>query len=415
MLYHPPQEKEWLSWLFVVLWSGIIYATIPLARAIQGWVGDNLGSQAFLYFVISVVAVATVIAAIRQMRVQPARDRTNIFWLILVAAVFIGYAIKLRANAEEAVHFVEYGVLGILIYRALCHRVRDVSIYFGVAMVGALVGTIDEMIQWTTPKRFWALGDIWLNLMAVSLVQVAIARGFRPTIITSGISAPRVRWLCRLASGLILLVALNLLNTPARIAWYAEKIPALQFLIKNESVMFEYGYRYADPEIGVFKSRLAPHQLKEADATRGESAAKILDAYQEPSTYGAFLEEYTPTNDPFLHEARVHLFRRDRYLRKAKELEMDLAEYRYRLSVAFYENRIMEKYFHNTLHHSNYVLPPQDIDLMRANLIADMKYESAVSKSLVTGFQEEHTIAILASIFFGIALVRRKYGSVNHA
>ena len=98
--------------------------------------------------------------------------------------IFIGYTIRLSANPEEAVHFLEYGVLGLLIYRALTHRVKDVSIYFMALMIGAMVGMMDEAIQWVTPKRFWGLNDIWLNFFAVGLTQVAFAKGLRPSIIS---------------------------------------------------------------------------------------------------------------------------------------------------------------------------------------------------------------------------------------
>ena len=38
-------------WLPVILWTGVIYATIPLARAIQKWVSGHFGSDAFTWIV----------------------------------------------------------------------------------------------------------------------------------------------------------------------------------------------------------------------------------------------------------------------------------------------------------------------------------------------------------------------------
>ena len=41
MLQGPPKEKQWVSWLFVIIWSLIIFVTIPVARAIQNFVAQQ--------------------------------------------------------------------------------------------------------------------------------------------------------------------------------------------------------------------------------------------------------------------------------------------------------------------------------------------------------------------------------------
>ncbi len=66
-----------------------------------------------------------------------------------------------------------------------------------------------------------------------------------------------------------------------------------------------------------------------------------------------FLQFYTPISDPFVHEARVHLFRRNRYLRTALNHKNDPEEFDRRMTIAFRENQIMEEYYHDTLHLSN--------------------------------------------------------------
>ncbi len=58
MLKNPPQEREWASWLFVGLWTLIIFMTIPFARAIQKFVYLQWGRDTFAYVVIGVVVAA---------------------------------------------------------------------------------------------------------------------------------------------------------------------------------------------------------------------------------------------------------------------------------------------------------------------------------------------------------------------
>ena len=64
----------------------------------------------------------------------------------------------------------------------------------------------------------------------------------------------------------------------------------------------------------------------------------MLDAYHTPAVYDEFLSIYTVTADPFLHEARVHLFRRDRYRHTAAEQRLsDPAAYRASITIAHRE------------------------------------------------------------------------------
>ncbi len=77
--------------------------------------------------------------------------------------------------------------------------------------------------------------------------------------------------------------------------------------------------------------------------------------------------------------------------------------YRTQLTVAYRENRILEKYFRNTLAHSSYVLSPDQIDVLEKNFMADHKYESPVSGGLVTGVREWQVIGLLVVVLLGLA------------
>ena len=73
-----------------------------------------------------------------------------------------------------------------------------------------------------------------------------------------------------------------------------------------------------------------------------------LDAFHRPDSYQEFLSEYTSTKDAFLHEARVHLFRRDRYRHRLAAAEDREAADAYAI-IASRENLIMERYFPHTM------------------------------------------------------------------
>ena len=410
MLESPPREREWLSWFFVGLWSLIIFVTIPLARTLQGFVTHHFGRMAFIYLVMVCIVLTGAIAVGYLLR-STRSSQSNYLWLLGISAIFIGYTIHLKANPEEALHFVQYGLLGILIYRALSHRIHNIWIYVAAASLGASIGILDEAIQWVTPDRFWGLRDIWLNVFAVSLTQLAIACGINPSLISQPPQPHGLRIVVRLTAVALILLGASLLNTPARIAWYADLVPVLKFLQTNESVMFEYGHLYVDPNIGRFRSRLAPEELRRHDIERAEEVADIIDRFQAPSTYKRFLNEYTPVTDPFTHEARVHLFRRDRFLERVEQYQDDKERLRKLYTVAYREQQIMETYFYHTLHRSSYILPLEQVKIMKQHHLPNQRYESAVSRHLITSFGERHVIGALLLLLLGLGLVDRYAGN----
>jgi VanZ family protein len=403
VLERTPREREWVSWLWVGLCALGIFATVPLARSIQLFVQDRWGRELFLVVVMAAALLAALAGAIALAR-RPTGDRrgraTSTLWLLAVSAVFVGYTWKLREAPEEALHFVEYGVFGVLSFRALSHRLRDTGIYLVAALLGALVGATDELIQWITPDRYWGLRDVWLNFFATALVQVGIALGLRPAYVRGLPGRRSARLLCRVAFATALLLGLSLLNTGERIDWYAARVPGLAFLASNPTSMAEYGHLYEIPGAVRFRSRLAPEELARADRERAEEAAAILDRFRSEEDYPRFLAIYTPAKDPFLHEARVHLFRRDRYRREADETR-DAGLRRYRLGVAWGENAILERHFGETLHRSSYALPAEEIARLEAARPEDV-YESPVSGHLFARVSERGvavaTLAVLVAL-----------------
>jgi hypothetical protein len=405
MIQGPPQEKLWVSWLYVIIWSLIIFVTIPLARAIQKFVSQQWSREVFTYVVLAAVVIALV-AAVHYVIRHRLTSRGRYFWLLAVAAIFVGYTIELgKKSPEEAIHFVQYGALGILVYRALTHQIQDISIYFAAAIICGIFGIVDEFIQWLTPRRYWGFRDIWINFFAASLVQIAIVKGLKPKYISNRPSRTNLRFLCRLVIAVAVLIGASLMNTPARIAWYAERIPGLGFLRQNESVMAEYGYLYDDPDIGIFRSRLSPDELKKTDLKRATDAVAILNIYRDRSAYQEFLSIYTPVSDPFLHEARVHLFSRDYSFSLAKIYKDKPKQHAKLLTTVFRENQILEKYFPNTLRQSAYVWSLDKLSLAKKHLLRNGVFESWVSRHLITGFSEAQIASFFTLLVLGLTLL----------
>lgn len=412
MFNAPPREKEWVSWLYVVAWSLIIFITIPFARSIQETVYVRWGREVFIYAVVLALILVAAVAMVQLLRARRQAGVSGYLWLGVVTSLTIYSAGHMNISPEETVHFLEYGLLGVLIFRALSHRFHDAGIYAVAVLVGSLVGATDEIIQWVVPRRFFAFSDIWLNGYAVILAQVALAKGIRPPFIGRRVLPSSIRAVCAWGSVLIVVLALCASNTPRVLDWFT-RFPHLAFLNETAGVMTEYGYRYDDPQVGTFFSRLSLNQLREQDERRCAEAAAVLDGYTLPREYEIFLSRYTPNGDPFLHEARVHLFRRDYYVSEARKYKTDPVEYRHRNTVAFRENQILEKYFGETLRRSTYAWKPEHTADLEKNIDPFLHYRSAVSAGLLTGFTERQMwIAALLALVV-LAAVRRYYGGHN--
>jgi hypothetical protein len=408
----PPKERESLSWTYAVLWAGLTFALVPFVRTGVDFVREQLGSGAFIYTVAVSVVLATAAA------LYLTRHRWSLgssVWLVGLAGLLLYLTFGLaEGSAEEAIHYVQYGTLSVLLFRAFSHRIRDASIYVACTFVGTLVGMIDETVQWLTPGRFFDLRDVWLNFTAVALVQIGIAGGVRPGVISVAPGWQSLRRVCFLAALVVGYLGLCLLNTPDRIAWYAANVPGLGFIDADRSIMVEYGYRHGDAESGSFKSRLTVEELRAASRDRAEEGARILDRYGAREDYPEFLAIYSPLADPFLHEARVHLFRRDVNL--ARAFESDDARTQGRLfATAYWENRILEEYFGELLHASSYRWSEDLKTEVRDRADTSRAYDSWVSQHLIVAVSPAQLAiafsgAVLALVALGVIAGRRASG-----
>jgi VanZ family protein len=360
-------------------WLLVIWGTIPLAGAVREFVAVRGGRHLFLWatlFALAAVGVRLLQAATRR-GLTPAR----LLVLAAVAALYAGLVWSLRHNTEEALHCVQYAVLGTLLSRALGRHLGGLTGYAAAAMAGIGLGIIDELIQWLVPGRTFDYRDLGINgLSAVlALAAVAVARGHRPVRRRARLRDWRPVLLLAAADLLLLLFCLS--NTPELQRRYARLLPAAVAL---DGVTAEYGYRHVDAVAGVFRSRLDRAELARQDRERGAEVAVILDRYAGEEQYRAFLARYPAHQDPLMVEARVHLFRRDRYAFLADQARDDPALRQQYARIAMGENRLMETVFPAVLGHSGYVWP----EAMGATLAAwagpAAPYESPVSGELIT-------------------------------
>jgi len=143
-------------WVFIFLYIGFIYATLPLARSILNRLYQMIGSDT-LSFITNFLIIFIFALGIYGFRKKGLR---NFFMFITPAIVMIIFAIQLE-RPEERIHFLEYGFLGFLVYKGF----EKVNTLRPLVMGGFViaVGAVDEIIQWFLPNRVGDLRDVAFN------------------------------------------------------------------------------------------------------------------------------------------------------------------------------------------------------------------------------------------------------------
>lgn len=394
---------------------GCIYAAIPLARRIQKLVTETVGREAFGYAVIVVFAVGLVLGLRRLLRTGTAYLWLRGLFLLLVAGAFTAMTVGLWDSPEEAVHFVQYGVLGVLMYRLVryvyIHDRGDIPVAMCLCM---LVGFGDEIIQWTVADRFFDYRDIFINCTGSCLVILAHGVCFRSPNAGKGFSRNSFRSLVRILMVILVVFGATLFNTPQRVERYAAKVSWLGFLSRNPSDMNDFGWwiQLKDHPIR-FKSRFKPEELLEIDRTKGEQKALILDKFKGRKAYYNFLSLYTPGVDPFVHEARVHLFRRDSFRDRLadREVRSDPKSRGEACYVALSEHRILQAFFSNTVASAAYYqIRADDLEYLQKHA-AKQPYASPVSRNLVTIIDQPTLLVLLVGLLAILVYMDRNLSS----
>jgi len=151
----------------------------PFMGQLQSFLRRSLTTEQYVWLFTGSVLVAVIVAIAYASR--HIRDRRIARFTTMAAALAIGggylWAVSTpwaEVNAVERVHFVEYGLIALLFYRA---RLRHGSVAAGSGhdvwllleplLLGFMVGTLDEWLQWFIPVRVGEAHDVFLNLVSL--------------------------------------------------------------------------------------------------------------------------------------------------------------------------------------------------------------------------------------------------------
>jgi hypothetical protein len=290
----------------IIVWA-------PMADLARGSLRELVPSH-YAAAVAAIVAGATLIAlaagvariraAARSGARAPGALQPMQRYLLLLLAIVTGIVYAAisstgspEVDAVERFHFVQYGLLTWLFYRAWLPS-GDRSVLIAPALAGMLVGTLDEWCQWLIPYRVGEAHDVFLNGAAIAcglLFSVAI----EPPSWSRGMRRGSRGWLCGLAAA----------------AWLA-------FALFFNSV--QVGYEVQTAHGDRFLSTLSRSELLEATADR----AVRWRGMDSPQLAKRFSIE-----DRYLTEGLWHVQHRNQKSGESKS------------SDAWSENRILEEFY----------------------------------------------------------------------
>ena len=181
-------RTDFLLWTVIVVYTGVIYATLAVVTAIRKSLEERFGSGMYdaLYLVMGILAV--VIAAYLFRTLRGRRLAAGIAALSIIGIVY-WYNLTTMEYAVEKAHFLEYGLLGALLYIALQRHCAQVILMLLAAIIVYWIGLGDEAILWVLPGRVGEIRDCLINLfsgvLGIAALHVAVY-AYRPSRPVSG-------------------------------------------------------------------------------------------------------------------------------------------------------------------------------------------------------------------------------------
>lgn len=230
-------------WTYVLVCSVFIYMTIPVGRGLQKFIYQTVGKSFFTYavlFMLGSMLVAVLYFLITGLKTL---RHSQFIWIFACAGAYALIVFSIQEHPEEAVHFLEFGLLAYFLFRALSHKVRDWTVYPSTIFCVLLGGLINEFLQWMTPGRFWDFKDVGFDTLSGIIFVVGVWKGIEPEGVKGPVRKASVRLLINMVTLDLVLLGICLTNTPEAVQFYTAAFEQLSWL-RAEEPMSEFRYPF---------------------------------------------------------------------------------------------------------------------------------------------------------------------------
>ena len=161
-------------WGAVVLWTALIYATVPIGRPICDFLIRKTSFSFFMNAAVLIVLSGLCFYFIRMIRIR----RPSSYLILGMTCLAYIAGLKIFTIPAEKIHFLEYGLLAFLIFRAVSFDWAEGRAYGPALIMTAVIGWGDEGLQSITPGRYYQTMDVVLNALSggLGLLLTYVAR-----------------------------------------------------------------------------------------------------------------------------------------------------------------------------------------------------------------------------------------------
>lgn len=156
--------------VFAGIWVACIYSTLSVVRPVCEILKKNAWFAPGINFILGGLLIVLLLRLIMTMR----KRRLLSYFLLLGVLLCYLYGLVKIEYPEEKIHFLEYGFLAYLIYRALRLDYSKILSYTGAFILTTVLGWIDEGIQHILPNRYYQNEDVFLNSVSGVLALLLI-------------------------------------------------------------------------------------------------------------------------------------------------------------------------------------------------------------------------------------------------
>lgn len=151
--------------LFTLLYIGFVFFLTLIGRDFTNYLRD-------IKLLVPLILCCFIVAAILSLQyIQRYFKKPNllsILLLILLAGISAITILKLPYPVEK-IHFLEFGLLALLIRKCLGQKRSILMQYLIAFCLTGLIGYIDEVIQLYLPRRYFDWRDVGLNFSSAGL------------------------------------------------------------------------------------------------------------------------------------------------------------------------------------------------------------------------------------------------------
>jgi hypothetical protein len=156
--------------LVLAIYLTAIYCTLGVIRPFTNYLRDHRALRPTVAVLFTLTAIATLLVIFRQKRNRtwPVAGALALTGLLYAAAIYP------MDSPEEKVHFIEYGVVALLVDASSPAGWSARKRFFLSALFVLAAGWIDEGIQAILPDRYYDLRDVFFDAAAGVMALVAL-------------------------------------------------------------------------------------------------------------------------------------------------------------------------------------------------------------------------------------------------